>query len=209
VIKLGLFFLIPALLIFLILASFGLHKAKSNFASATGMRFAITALWIALILGGLLAIGTAWDSVPLLRQLTSIHVIWAALGWVTVMIVSISYQVIPMFQVAHEYPERFKRFFVLLLFVSLVFLSVQIYIGYSQLILTSIISGLILFFSAISVKILLQRKKRLADASLYFWLTGLFSFVLCVFVFNYGQYFNENLSVLIGFIFLQDLCFPL
>ncbi|MFK5948047.1 MAG: hypothetical protein QM500_04650 [Methylococcales bacterium] len=208
-VKLGLFFLVPGLLIFLVLASLGLYKAKSKFASATGMRFSISALWIALFFGGLLAIGTAWESVPLLRQLTSIHVLWATLGWVTLMIVAITYQVIPMFQVTSEYPDKFKQFFSLTLFLSLIVLSVQMFAGYSQVIMVLIVSASILVFSAISVKLLLQRKKRLSDASLYFWLTGLLSLVVCVFVFNYSFFFEKNMSVLIGFIFFSGFVFSI
>ncbi|RDH85645.1 MAG: hypothetical protein DIZ80_01565 [endosymbiont of Galathealinum brachiosum] len=208
-IKPGLIFLIPGLLIFLILASLGLYKAKSKFASAVSMRYSVSALWVALLFGSLLAIGTAWDSMPLLRQLTGIHVLWGTLGWVTLMIVAVTYQVVPMFQVTSEYPDIFKRFFSLLMFLCLILLSVQIVADYSKTIMISIVSLAIVAFSAISIKLLLQRKKRLSDASLYFWLTGLSSLVICVFVYNYSYYFEVSLSVFIGFIFFTGFVFSI
>ncbi len=207
--KLGLFFLVPGLLVFLILASYGLYNARSKFASTIGIRFSIGSFWIALLLGGLLAIGTAWDSISFLKQLTDIHVLWATLGWIMLMVVAVTYQVIPMFQITNEYPDKFKRFFPLLLFVCLLILSMQMIESYSKIVLVLIVSSLIIMFSVISIKLLLQRKKRLSDASLYFWLTGLISLVVCVFVFNYGFYFNKDIDVFIGFIFFMGFSFSI
>lgn len=201
IIKTGLFFLVPGLLGFLFLTSFALFKARSEFASATGMRLAINSFWITFLLGLLLAIGTAWDSFPLLRQLTAIHVIWATLGWVTIMIVAIAYQVIPMFQVTNEYPERFKKYYSIIMFACILILSALIYFDYSLHILTTIISLLILAFSFVSINLIMKRKKRLVDAGTYFWLTGLGSLVLCVFIFNYDLYYDIDLSVLTGYVF--------
>jgi hypothetical protein len=205
--KLGVLLLIPGLLVFLILVSIALLKAKSNFASATGMRFAISAFWVVLLLGGILSAGTAWDSLPLLRELTNIHIIWAALGWVLMMVVAISYQVIPMFQVTHEYPERFKQTFFQVLFLCLIILSVVIYKGLSQTIITAIISGLIVTFSVISMKLLWQRKKRLMDASVYYWFTGLIALIFSVLIFQFENNFNFNfnlsLGVLMGVVFFS------
>jgi len=201
IIKTGLFFLTPGLLGFLILTSFALFKARSEFASATGMRLAINSFWITFLLGLLLAIGTAWDSFPLLRQLTAIHVVWATLGWVTIMIVAIAYQVIPMFQVTKEYPEKFKKYYSIVMFVCILILSGMIYFEYSLQIIISIISLSVLAFSFISINLILKRKKRLVDAGTYFWLTGLGSLVLCVFIFNYDRYYEVDLSVLTGYMF--------
>ncbi len=200
-IKLGIILLVPGLLIFLILVSFALYKAKSNFPSATGMRFSISAFWVALALGSVLAIGTAWDSVPLLRELTNIHIVWAALGWVVIMIVAISYQVIPMFQVTQEYPERFKRYFSGFLYFNLILLSGFIYAGLSVTIITAVISGLIVSFSVISIKLLYQRKKRLMDVSVYFWFTGLTALILSVLIYQYKNIFSIELDVLMAFVF--------
>ncbi|MCW8935657.1 MAG: hypothetical protein OQK98_13105 [Gammaproteobacteria bacterium] len=201
VIKTGLFFLVPGLLGFLILTTYALFKAKSEFASATGMRLAINSFWIAFLLGVLLAIGTAWDSFPLLRQLTSIHVVWAALGWVTIMIVAIAYQVIPMFQVTQEYPDKFKKYYSRIMFVCLLVLSSLIYLEYSLQFIVAIISLSILAFSFVSINLILKRKKRLVDAGTYFWLTGLGSLILCVLIFNYDRYYAGDLSVLTGYVF--------
>jgi len=200
-IKAGLFFLAPGLLVFLLLTSLSFFKSKSEFASATGMRLAVNSFWIAFLLGLLLAIGTAWDSMPLLRWLTNIHVMWALLGWITIMIVAIAYQVIPMFQVTSEYPDRFKKYFSILLFVCILILSIQDYLGYEHQLTSVVVSIALIFFSFISLKLISKRKKRLVDAGTYFWVTGLCSLIISVFVFNYARYYEFDLSVLSGYVF--------
>jgi len=203
IIKSGLTFLVPGLSGFLVLTSLALFKSKSEFASATGMRLAINSFWIAFLLGLLLAIGTAWDSMPLLRWLTDIHVMWAALGWVTIMVAAIAYQVIPMFQVTNEYPDRFKKYYSIFLFVCIIIFSVQTYLEYSQQIITFVISVAVLAFSIVSINLILKRKKRMVDAGMYFWMTGLCSLILSVFLFNYGKYHEVDLSVLSGYVFFS------
>lgn len=209
VIKTGLFLLVPGLLIFLCLVSVSLFKAGSGLASAAGIRFAIFSLWVVLVLGVVLGVGTAWAGVSLLRELTNLHVAWGALGWVTIMIVSIAYQVIPMFQVTQEYPGWFKKYFIMLLVVSLFAISILKLTGYSQTVMLVIISALMIGLVLYSIKLLLQRKKRLPDAGLYFWLTGMGALALSVAVFNYAYYFSIDLSVYIGFIFLAGFVYSI
>ena len=184
IIKTGLVFLVPGLLIFLVLTSLALFKSRAEFASATGIRLAISSFWVAFLLGLLLAMGTAWDSIPLLRQLTNIHILWAALGWISIMIAAIAYQVVPMFQVTSEYPDKFKKYFAMFMFVCILILSMQIYLGYSQKFISSLISIGLLVFSVVTIRLILKRKKRLVDAATYFWLTGLCSLILSVILYN-------------------------
>jgi len=209
VVKIGLFLLVPGLLVFLFLVSVSLLRAGSNLASATGIRVAIFSLWVVLVLGVVLGVGTAWAGVPLLREFTNLHVIWGALGWVTIMIVSIAYQVIPMFQVTQEYPGWFKKYFIMLLALSLFSISILKMAGYSQTVMLIIISALMIGIVLYSTKLLLQRKKRLPDAGLYFWLTGMGALTLSVFVFNYAYYYAIDLSVYIGFIFLGGFVYSI
>ncbi len=122
------------------------------------------------------------------------------------MIVAISFQVIPMFQVTSEYSEYFKRWFFIVLFACILLLSIEPFIGFfSEKLFTVslylLISILLVLFSVISIKLLLQRKKRLADGSLYYWLTGLGSLILSVLAFNVEMLFSYNLHVFVGFVF--------
>lgn len=200
-IKLSLFFIVPAMLVFLILVSIALYQSRSTFASANGMRFSVSALWISLMLGGILAVGNAWSDIPLLREFTPLHVIWAVLGWVLTMVFAVAFQVIPMFQVTNEYSKSIQTYFFSLFFAGLFLVSVQVYLGFSTDIVFFILSLLLVVFSVISIKLLLKRKKRLVDASFYYWITGFGSLMLCVVIFNIDMLLVLNLDMLIGFLF--------
>lgn len=215
IIKIAILFLLLSLLGFLSLVSVSLFKNKSTQATAIGMRIAVIGLWVSVFMGGFLAIGHGWDSVPLLRQFTKIHVAWAAIGWVSIMIVSIAYQVIPMFQVTNDYPLKIKKYFIPLLFSCLLLWSVVQYFEvaldayfYELNSLLVIVPGsLLLAFVVFTIRLQIQRKKRLADASMYFWISGLSCLAISILVLIYSVVSDAQLSVLIGILFFTGFVF--
>lgn len=215
IVKLAMFTLIPGILGFLILVSISLYQAKSSQVSIAGMRIAVLSFWITLILGSLLAVGQGWESIPIYRQFTSIHIAWATIGWVTTIIAAIAYQVVPMFQVTNDYPEKIKKLFIPVLFICLISWSVLHYFEYqfagkyswlNQLFV--LIPGvMLLVFVFITIRLQIQRKKRLADASLYFWITGLSSLSIAVVLFIFSVITQYDLSLLLGIFFLTGFVF--
>lgn len=205
-IQLGLSVLLPGLLLFLILASISLVQSGSRHASVTGMQLSIASLWVSLVMGGWLAAGHGFESVMLARQFTYVHVAWAAVGWISLMIISVAYQVIPMFQVTQEYPQVIKRSLSPLIFGLLLLWSGLTLAGYNSRWLNTLILALIclllIVFVSITLHLLYQRKKRLADASLYFWLVGLVSLALSLLTVFYTQITHTPHLLLAGIIFI-------
>jgi hypothetical protein len=165
------------LLLFLISISIALLSRPAARATATGMRLAVVALWIAAGYGLLLASGHGIDSLPLYRQHTSIHLLWSALGWVTLLIIAVSYQVIPMFQVTREYPEPIKRLLIPGLFIALVSATLQHHFLHSpgwlrQLVTIALYVGL-LSYAMVTLRLLLKRNKKRTDTSFFYWLFAL------------------------------------
>lgn len=208
-IKIALFLLLPALLAFLIGASVSLSKAQSSHVSVKGMKYSILALWITLALGILLAIGHGWPSMALLRQYTELHLVWASIGWVTLMTIAIAYQVVPMFQVTNNYPNSMQRalipgIFMLMLGWTLTryfTLSSVLNLSWLSTILELIICLLLLSYVIISIRLQMQRKKRLMDSSLFFWLTGLISLAISIIIFLYSKINYSDHSMLLGLLF--------
>ena len=166
-------------------------------------------------MGGLLATGSAWESIPLLRHLTSIHIAWATIGWVSIMITSIAYQVIPMFQVTNDYPDLTKRFFAPLIFFGLLSWSIihyyeaelaENYQWLNQLVIF-IICSLLLVFVSITFHLQIQRRKRLADTGMHFWMVGLTSLSLSMLLFFYAEITQQDLSIPIAIIFFTGFAF--
>ncbi len=209
-VKISLLFLIPGILTFLSVVSHSLIRAPAVQPSITSMRFSVIALWITIALGILLAAGHGWSSLPLLRQFTAIHIAWATLGWIMLMIIAVAYQVIPMFQVTHQYPKRYSQWLAPTLFISLLIWSAVQYFFMAHgiknavldIISSLLIALLILSFIGFTLRLQVQRKKRLADATLYFWYTGLICLAISIFLYFYAYFFQQDISLIIGLIFI-------
>ncbi len=210
-IQFSMFTLLPGLFIYLSAVSYALFNAQSKHASVQSMRIAIASLWVAVTLGFMLASGHGWNSIPLLRQFTSLHIAWATVGWISMMMISVAYQVIPMFQVTHEYPKILSRYLSPLILLSLIILSFIKYFytdlaGIAEWLYLGviyIICFLLAIFVIITIRLQLQRKKRLADTTLYFWFTGLISLFASLILFFYAEVTQQDLSILIAVIFFS------
>ncbi|HEY9052688.1 MAG TPA: hypothetical protein VIQ03_14145, partial [Gammaproteobacteria bacterium] len=197
------------LLLFLFTTSFSLFKTQAKNPSVKGMRVAVISLWMTLTLGLTLLSGHGVDSIPLLRQLTPIHIAWGGIGWLVVLLISVAYQVIPMFQVTEEYPGFFHRWLTTFLLFMLIIWSVLKYVTsvnntalewLNLLVLLPIVMMLISFIS-VTLQLQIQRKKRLADATLFFWITGLISLMLSLLIFLYAEITQHNMDLVIGILF--------
>lgn len=197
--------LIPSLLLFLINVSVALFRKPAGRASADGMRYAVLAFWVALIYGALLASGHALDDIPLLRQHTGTHILWSALGWVTLMIIAVSYQVIPMFQVTREYPDIVKRLLIPSLFLCILAAGLLHHLlddaRILQIFMTLLFNALLLVYVVITLRLLLKRNKKLSDASFYYWLFALCMLCISLMLFTYAENGNPQVYLAAGLCF--------
>ena len=208
-IKIALFLLAITFFILLITVSFALFKSAVTGGSARGIRYSIASLLIAVILGLMLASGYAWDSVPLLRNITGLHIAWAGVGWISMMIISIAYQVIPMFQITDNYPKIIDKHLSTGIFLILLLWSAGYYFGntpddyfhWPKIISALILSLLLIAFASMTIRMQIQRKKRMADATLYFWLSGLINLIIALLLYCYASIANLDLDFLIGIVF--------
>ncbi|RFA36543.1 hypothetical protein [Alkalilimnicola ehrlichii] len=102
---------VTLLLIALAVAGWGLlprvFMAAPGNASALPMRLAFLSLLFGLSVGIYLALGYSWPGrFGGARLWTDSHVLWIAFAWPLLLIMAVSIQVIPMFQVAPAYPRR-------------------------------------------------------------------------------------------------------
>ena len=198
-----------ALVIFLGVISLSLFKSKSIQASAQGIKISIISFWITIFLALALLSSYFLPSLPLLRQYTELHIGWGMTGWIVIMVTSVAYQVIPMFQITHEYPPLVQRYFSSLIFVSLIlwslFRTYEIQTGHSLqwpiYFIIILCITLIFIFVFLSIKLLSQRKKRMADTSLYFWMSSLLNLLASLLLFVFSQITQTDLAMSIGILF--------
>jgi len=160
------------------------RKLVTNIAggdSIHALRLAVAALLVTLGLGCYRALAYLYPLESTLN-LTMLHVSWALLGWVLILIMGISFQVIPMFQVTPDYPSRLTRLVPPVIFAGLLLLAfVQTPVAVAGLVI--VIGAAVLIYAGFSLRLLQHRKRRLMDVSVRFWQLGLSCLILAVLLF--------------------------
>lgn len=169
-----------------------LARALSGGEMATPLRFAGVALLVTVasglgLAGGLTGLWPLPD--PLL--LVDLHAGWGLFGWVTILVVGVAYQVVPMLQLTPSYPRQVTRLLAWLLPAGL--------LGWSLARLSdapawaypsaSMAAGIgCLIFVGTTLYLQQRRRRKLADVTLDFWRLGLVALALAVLIYiNLGR----------------------
>lgn len=169
-------------------APVGVALARSGARTATvqGMRLAVVALSVTLVLGGWLAWARSGGQWPGPRPLwVQVHLSVALLGWVGALLVSVSWQVLPMFYLAEEWRPGARR-------AALALLALGVALPLCALAAPPEHAGRLaalgaapaalvawLLHPALTLRGLARRKRGRPDGSLLFWQAGLVV-ALCV-----------------------------
>jgi len=141
------------------------------------LKIAVAALTVTVGLGLWQAWGRSYGVYS--PWLTDLHATWGMAGWIALVVVSVAYQVIPLFQVTPNYPAWFSRAYawVVLLLLGLLFAVTMISPGWVSLLRIGLLIALVIF-PIISLALLRQRKRHIRDVSLWFWWLSLSSLAL-------------------------------
>ena len=185
-----------------------LYKVLPLFFSNDSMRsFALSllSLMILVLLGVIMLYKrVSGFSFNMLPGLLNLHIAWAFSGWIFLLVVGVSIQVIPMFYVTPEYPNIIKKWLPALVFMLLIlyssghFVPKNFYGAWSQ----TLIFMFSFFFGSFSLFTLIQlnrRKRKLPDYSLWFWRTSMISlFVFSITLIVYPFQGNSSSKWTIG-----------
>lgn len=83
----------------------------------------LTTLLVTILSGIGLAAGYGWEEIPLMRQWTDAHLVWGLLGGAGLLLITVSYEVVPMFQLTSPYPEQVRTWLIPTLFSALLLYS--------------------------------------------------------------------------------------
>ncbi len=175
------------LFIWTTLGGIGARTARSD--SATGIGLALFALSITVILGLWLAAGYGWEQIPLARSLTDSHLTWGLLGWVSVLLMTVAYEVVPMFQLTLPYPKKMPPWLAPVHILALVLCSSTLVVPGSILSLMGgvAVATTLSLFAVVTLRLQSRRKKRQADAVVWFWRCGMLSAIAAVSIWIYAQ----------------------
>jgi len=146
-----------------------LIRAQSGHATVTATALAITALAITVSLGLYLAAGYGWTAIPQSHLLTNLHLAWGLPGWVALLIIGVSYQVIPMFHVTPDYPRPVTRWLSKLLFLGLAIWTIASLTTHELQWTAGLAAACLAIFALATLNLKRRRRRRLPDVTLNYW----------------------------------------
>ncbi len=151
--------------------------------SIRDMRLAIAALAVTLLLGLRMAEALGRHASIALLDYANAHAAWGLGAWALVLLVGVSYQVVPMFQLTAPYPPRFTRGFAPGLLVVAVALSVALWLGTpagTSIAAIAALIGLLLAasFALVTLRLQQQRRRRLSDTTLHCFRLAMVSLII-------------------------------
>ena len=204
-----------AFVTFISAALISLARTAVQNASKTAIFLAILALAGAAVLGMLLTRGYATGLSLNYLRLTSAHVSLALGGWVMLLIVGVSYQAVPMFQLTPNYPKWLTvslapaTFIILLLNLALLLLNEPP--RWAEFVAENLFWIFAICFATATLVLQNQRRRRIPDATLIFFRLGMIS-LLCVSALAMAvQNVSglDSLKILAGLIFLLGFAMSL
>lgn len=170
-----------ALLVLVIVISLSRTSAKS--ATVTSLKLALAALVVTVFLGALLASVFAWGfGLPVL-ELVSLHAAWGLLGWSLLLVVGVSYQVVPMFQLTPQYGRLLSQALPWSVFGLLVGWSTLTELLSPDLLRRLALLGLYLaamVFAVVTLHLQDKRRRKITDPTLRFWRLGMAALLLAL-----------------------------
>ncbi|HEY5292831.1 MAG TPA: permease [Burkholderiales bacterium] len=167
-----------ALGLFLTVMAIALLRTPARGMPIHVLRLAVLGLLVTVVLGVTLAstlgLQENLQSVWSLLTLINVHVAWGLGGWALMLVIGVSYLVVPMFQLTPAYPVWLTRLVPAGLFLVLCLWSLQLLPGTGEAQPWQsgvILAGMLLagLYAAATLWLQSRRRRRQADVTLNFW----------------------------------------
>ncbi len=171
-----------AFLVFIAASLTSLARASAKNATKTALLLSILSLAGAVTFGMLLAAGYA-NGLPLpYAKLATAHISLALGGWVLLLAVGVSYQVVPMFQLTPNYPRWTTAGLAPAIFATLL-LNLALLLPESAPRWAGFVAEVLFWslacsFAVVTLRLQTQRRRHVPDAPLNFFRVSMFSLML-------------------------------
>lgn len=183
-----------SIFIFYSIAFFALQKGIPSFTLTSFKLSSLSAL-MTLILAGRLAWGWAgFGDLPIYRpEFVELHIAWAFFGMVFILIMGVSYKVVPMFFVTGDHPRWLTHYGSKIIFSLLtVWTIVGIWLP-SLIPFIKFGIGMVMFAFAIeTIRRLRNRKRPLTDTSIIYWYLAMGLFLLGAILYSESQFITDS-----------------
>ncbi len=188
----ALFMLAMGLIFFIVIITLSLVRSRVRSPTVTGMRMAVVSLAVTLAFGLRIGAEHIWQfQTPVVHLWTDVHLAWALIGWVGLLVISVAYEVVPMFQLTPLYPAWMQRWLsklmiaVLILWTGGYMLAMP---GWLFTLLGLCMAAALICFAATTLYLQSHRRRRRSDVTMGFWRIGMLSLLASVFLWISGQF---------------------
>ena len=153
-----------------------------------GMRLALVSLFIAVILGIVMADSYAQGSFSTFHDaIRTTHCSFALVGWIGTLIIAVAFQVVEMFYVTTSYSNWCKQNVFRIIPAALILKVLWFFLDFPYVwIFDLLLAALLMGFFTTTLRRLRERKRRVSDVSIWFWSMGMG--LLFVSLIAYGGY---------------------
>ncbi|MDQ6960432.1 MAG: hypothetical protein Q9M27_05320 [Mariprofundaceae bacterium] len=188
----GLPMLAMGLIFFLATIALSLARSRVHSPTVTGMCLAVVSLTITFAFGLRIGAEHIWQfQTHVHHSWTNVHLAWALIGWVGLLVISVAYEVVPMFQLTPPYPAWMQRWLskwmmvVLILWTGAYLLTMP---GWLLTLLGLCIAAALICFAATTLYLQSHRRRRRSDVTMDFWRIGMLSLFASVLLWISGQF---------------------
>jgi len=172
--------LVCGLVPYIVAIAWVLIKKLSQGDSIVGFRLAIVSLVVLFTLG-LLLLSTKLGYTVIIfsygKHVTDIHALWGLAGWAGLLIIAVSFQVLPMFHVAPSFPKVISRYLSGVIFILLFVFVFAAELAMPLLVLSYGVFSLSLFY------VINKRKRKISDTSIRYWQLAALSLLVINFLY--------------------------
>jgi hypothetical protein len=170
---------------------------KDHSSSSKGMLFSLSSFSLAIGFGIYLlwSLGGYIEG-SLFLEIKELHYSFALFGWVSLLIVSVSFQVVEMFYVTPKYPIWMSRYLTVMILLLLIIKTIVIFMGFPSEPITLLLTLLLIIYGTVTLHRLSLRKRPTSDATVWLWRLGM------------GLLIGSMLITLIG-VFVEDIPFEI
>ncbi len=203
----GVLFLAISFLTFFSLSMKLLFKVEFLTSTVKAMRLFSIAGFITLLLGLYLAIAHISSNIGEQHYVfVNMHILFGLFGFAILIIMGVSFQVIPMFYVALDFPKFIQNKVPLLLFSLLFISSLFLYFGVNFLVLKILFVSLVISYCFYALKSLNNRRRPVFDVTLWYWKFSLSALVIAMIIWLFNIFeSNYILAIVFAFGFLYSL----
>jgi len=180
--------------------SFAIFKVENFTPTVKAMSVSLFFAFFTVLMGVFLLYTYTDDSLVEYRNMiANVHSVWGIFGFAAVLIIGVTFQVLPMFYVAPRFKQFCKRRVVLLIAIGLfIWLITNLFLESYSIIGKAWIA---LFFWAFATTVwrkLSARRRPISDVTVWYWRMASISLTLGSFLWIFDEYFKNEYVVMVA-----------